>query len=270
MKKKIIYMFTLVFILLALLCGCNSSKNSDDNVENTQEHEDVIFDKETDFDDLEKDNFLDDEQSDYYADEETDNLYTGVESDKPSTNTETSKPSTNTETSKPSTSTETSKPSTSTETPKPIETPPAELEGVLIDKLIYGCGNEHTQVIKDVTFHWYDRYERRDSKNTKVIEYMDIISFSMHYEVFELSPSWSNNEWVVTYEVNTTSTVTFRWKTYDKDGYYLEDALTGMYQLNGSSITGGWIDGKCRGESKVTGQLLGTSTSYAEFYPYGL
>lgn len=157
-----------------------------------------------------------------------------------------------------------------TQPPTEAPTEPEKLEGVLIENSIYGCGEEHTIKVNGVTFHWYDRYERRDYYNTTVNEYLDITSFSLYYKPYELSPSFGNNEWVAAYELYSSSDITFYWITYDKDGYYLDETGTGMYKTDGSLILSGWIKGKCRGESRVMGSALGRSTAYAEFYPFGL
>ncbi len=81
----------------------------------------------------------------------------------------------------------------------------------------------------------------------------------MSYREYELDPSY--NDWVITYNLYASSDVVFKWRTYDSDGYYLNDTGTVLY--NGFTR----LKGNCRGECRCSELILDERVSYAEFYP---
>lgn len=194
--------------------------------------------------------FDNDDSSNNYEDSYTDN-------NSSNSNDTTSSKDQNTESSHTSNNTNNTNNSNNTDT--------APLDGTLIDNCIYGCGDEHSIELAGVTFHWYDRYERRNLNNTTVYATLDFYEFTMSYREYELNPSYYNNDWVITYNLYASSDVAFQWRTYDSDGYYLDDTVTGLY--NGSTSDHTWLKGNCRGECRCSGFLLGENVSYAEFYP---
>lgn len=135
-----------------------------------------------------------------------------------------------------------------------------ELDGVLIEGCIYGCGEEHSITLDGITYHWYDRYEERDYNNTECYDYIDIYSFSVHptghsndindYDFFY-------DDHAITYDIFTTGDVSFGWKTYDEDGYYIGVTFARMLS----------ISEKSKGTSTIPNLHY---TYYAELYPYGL
>lgn len=211
---------------------------------------------------------------------------------KPSTHTGNSKPSTNTQNTQSSTNTNNSgnnsttnkseennntstntnannsTPSTSTETSKPTETTPEQPKGTLIYKNIYGCGNEHTKVVKGVTFHWYDRYERRNTKG-EVFDSIDFNSFDVTFvkETDPLYDNANNNRFYFDFEATTTTSVSLWLRLYDEEGYFLEE------EFLTNSRYGETIQGKCKGSMWCKDSQMwidgsgGNYPAYVHLYP---
>lgn len=143
---------------------------------------------------------------------------------------------------------------------EPIATEHSKLEGELIYKDIYGCGNKHTSTSNGIKFIWYDRYEKQNYKNTKVLAYVDVSSFSINYELNE--NKWGGGEWITQYEffVSEGKEINFWMRLYDKDDYFLKETVFS------NSIYHSY-QGKCKGEWNRDNMFVQDEANYAILYP---
>lgn len=261
-NSKILFVYAIVAIMLFLLCGCQSkSKKNEDNTVKNNIEEETVSDEQVTEDDFDNDisenkqnnlnsdseqSYFNDETSDDETDTQTSNSNTNNSTSKPSTNTENSKPSTNTQNTQSSTNTNNSgnnsttnkteqnnNTSTSTETPKPTETTPEQPKGTLIANNVYGYGNEHTKVVRGITFHWYDRYEQKYINKS-----IDFVSLDVRFEkeTDPLYASKTNDKFCFDYEATASHETSVWLRMYDSEGYYLEEIL--LYNNTNHSIQG--------------------------------
>lgn len=294
---KILFIYMLVIMLFITLCGCQSkSKKKDDNTINNNIEEQIVSDEqitEDDFDsDIASDNkhnsldsdseqsYFNDETSDDETDTKTSNSNTSNNTSKPSTNTGNSKPSTNTQNTQSSTNTNKSEqnnntntntntntnnstPSTSTETSKPTETTPEQPKGTLIYDNVYGCGSEHTKVVRGITFHWYDRYEQKTWNKS-----IDFTSLDVRFEK-ETDPLYAgktNDKFCFDYEATASHRTSVWLRMYDSEGYFLEDILLYIntdHNIQGKSRGTMW----CRDINMYIDAINEIYPAYVEIYP---
>lgn len=120
-----------------------------------------------------------------------------------------------------------------------------EKPGVELEKDLFGVGEEHTQTVNGVTFHWYDEY---------VYGSPTMYSVKIHSITFSYDSGFRGNtqtqapRYECNFEVEVSSgrsINTFWFNEYDEDGYFLDETPLILY--NGMSK----IQGKCKGEGQM-------------------
>lgn len=122
---------------------------------------------------------------------------------------------------------------------------------------IYGCGSEHSITIEGITFHWYDRYEKRNKNNTEVLSYMDIVSFPLEFTRHtKTDGGFRIND--IRVKVSDGVSASLWWSFYDKkEGYFL-----GQHPFSNKYLMGNY-----KGRLGNNNVYIDYGTTYAELFP---